>query len=560
MRNLTLAVFPIIFVLFIAFPAAGNDLAATVYNGHAVVAGRVMVVFESNYQPAHLRANLAAAGFVVSRVSNIYGQRITATQWLAQPERRPGEERYALVEFDPARSVQTALAEIESLPGVAEAWPDHLVFLNWTPNDPYYPNDQKNLQQIGLEKAWNRTRGGNVMVAVLDTGYKLSGLSDPAETILDGYDFGENDDDPTDTEGHGTHVANIIAEGTNNNIGCAGAAPSVRLLPVKVFPDYSGGASESDIIDGIDWAVDQGARVINMSLGGSGYNSVCARAISDAVDQGVVVVVASGNDGDMVDYPAAYEDSIAVGSCNKHDLGDYPIRSDFSNFGDDLDLVAPGEAIVGETFGPQGVGYYLAWGTSVASPHVAAAAALLIASRDGNNHNVAEIRDSLESMANRRPGTDWDMEVGWGEVDVDAAMVDYAGEIPNEPPSAAIIASPRKGKAPLEVKFTAGATDPDGNIERYLWSFSSGETYNNIFFTHTFEQAGEYTVLLSVTDTEGASASDEVVITVSAPDEQSEEKDDGGCSVSTTGQSGSWSLLLVAMSIWLVRRRRFWRE
>jgi len=520
-----------------------------------VVAGRALVFADADIPAARLNDNLTRHGFVLARVSTTTGKRLPVAAWTSAAVRRPEQEAYLLVEFDPQRDVLATLSELEAIDGVAEAWPDHVRYASFTPNDPLFQAEQQNLRQIGLERAWNLTFGKGVIVAVLDTGYLLDGLDDGAERLLDGYDFGENDDDPNDTESHGTHVSNVIAEATDNGLGAAGAAPEVKLLPVKVFPDNSGAAAESDIVDGLYWAVDQGAQVANLSLGGGGYNSAGNGAVTYAVEHGVLVAVATGNDGGEVQYPAAYTDSLAVGSCDIHPTGDLPTRSDFSNFGDAIDLVAPGERVLAETFGGQGVGYYVAWGTSVAAPHVSAVAALLFASNDGID--VDDVREAMEENANRKPGDDWDVEIGWGEVDAYSAIIALGGQIPNDPPTASIFADPTEGSAPLTVAFTAGATDTDGNIDRYLWSFSSGETYNNVNFEHTFAEPGEYSILLTVTDSEGASGSDQVFIQVTQGKDDDDEKDDGGgcgCHAGGGGNSAGLFILLFFLPVLAWRR------
>ena len=241
----------ILLAAVLATPAFAFDV--TYLNGRAIVAGQALVVPAPHADLAALRAALRSRDFVAARVSLRNGRRLPAVHWGGGAD----EVAYVLVTFDPQADHADAIARLAETPGVESAWPDYVLYPLWTPNDPLYQDNQQNLRQISLESAWNRTRGNGVIVAVLDTGYLMEGLTDRAVHLLDGYDFGEDDSDPTDTEGHGTMVGNIIAEATNNGIGAAGAAPDVSLLPVKVFPDNSGGAADSDIVDGINWAVDQ---------------------------------------------------------------------------------------------------------------------------------------------------------------------------------------------------------------------------------------------------------------------------------------------------------------
>lgn len=529
------------------------------YRGSEVGAGRLLVSLEPDAAPQAVFATLTEHGFFIAQVRTDTGVALAPKTWLARVAVAPERARFVLVTFDPRDSVEDALTQVRAMPGVAEAYPDQIMRPFFAPNDPLYDDYQKYLQQIFLEKAWNRTLGQGVKVAVIDTGYVQSGLTDGAMNLAAGFDFADNDLDPDDRMGHGTQVANTIAHHTDNGYGAAGAAPKVEIIPCKVFKDGERGAYEGDIIAAIDWAVSEGAHVINMSLGGDQYNGLSARACADAVDAGVVVVAASGNDGwDSVSYPGAYNSVIGVGSTNTHDLGDLPTRSDFSNYGDAIDLVAPGNGIIGETVYENQVGFWVASGTSLASPHVAAAAALLVAAVD-RNYVVSDIVNALTDTA-RGTNNQWDYELGWGEIDVFAAMEELVGPSPNQPPNAAVWAEPRSGAAPLEVEFIAGASDPDGDPVSSFWSFSSGESFTSGKFTFVFEKPGIYEVLLSVTDSNNAGGQDSATITVTAADDSPADgkaDEGGGCGVaSDDGHPTGLALALVSALSWLCLLRR----
>jgi serine protease len=538
-------------------PAAAPAYELIDYQGHDAVAGAAKVLVVPGAARKALLSRLESRGFKVGRIASREGVALAPNEWsaVASAER----ERFVLVQFDAARPLARALAELAHINGIAAAYPDYVLYPDFVPNDPLYSQYQGNLREIYLEKAWGRTRGAGATVAVIDTGYSAAGLTDGVVNLLTGYDFADGDADVSDHIGHGTQVANVIAAATNNGIGAAGAAGDAAILPCKVFRDGSDGARSSDIVQAIDWAVAQGANVINMSLGGGDYDGATAAAVHDAVEAGVVVAVASGNDGqNSVSYPAAYPDAIAVGSCDQHAAGDYPRRSNFSNYGDELDLVAPGDSILGESNYNGQIGFYLAAGTSLSSPQVAAAAALLVSGL-GEDYTVDQVRSALQQTATRAAGGDWDYEIGWGEVNVAAAMDLLLGAPANQPPTAKISAEPLSGPAPLKVSFAAGAADGDGKIVGYLWSFSTGESTSLLSFDHVFEQPGEYTVYLSVTDDGGTGASDNVTINVTEPTDSGDDDESGkrsGCGIGG-GADAATALGMLAglLGLWIARRR-----
>ena len=264
------------------------------------------------------------------------------------------------------------------------------------PNDPLYKEGRQwNMTSIGVEKAWAKSKGKKVIVAVLDTGIsngngKYKRVPDLGETcMVPGRNF-TNDgavDDPYDMHGHGTHVGGTIAQSTNNGIGVVGIAPEACLMPVKVLSD-SGSGSTNGIAEAIIWATDNGARVINMSLGGGGHSAVMARAVKYAADKGVFLACAAGNGGRArIEYPAAHEGCHAISSVGKS--GDLAFYSSYGTNGNGVFLAAPGgdQQADGKEGGiwqntiltgkPNQHGYFPFQGTSMATPHVAGVAALV---------------------------------------------------------------------------------------------------------------------------------------------------------------------------------------
>ena len=244
---------------------------------------------------------------------------------------------------DGVEDVDAALARIRGDADVEEAEPlVQVEALAFTPNDPEFPK-QWNLRMIHMPEAWERSRGKGVVVAVIDTGIAYEDRDDYVQVpdlagarFVPGYDFVHDSEHPNDDNGHGTHVAGTIAQRTNNGVGVAGVAFEARLMPLKVL-DRSGIGNSADIADAIRWAVDHGAKVLNLSLGGPGYSAVMERAVAYARRKGAVVVCAAGNAGTgQVSYPAAYAGAVAVGA-----VGPDGQLAPYSSWGEALDLLAP---------------------------------------------------------------------------------------------------------------------------------------------------------------------------------------------------------------------------
>ncbi|MEA5550509.1 S8 family peptidase [Anabaena cylindrica UHCC 0172] len=243
------------------------------------------------------------------------------------------------------------------------------------PNDQYY-SKQWNLHKIGVEGAWTRTKGSGITVAVIDTG--ITQVRDLAETkFVKGYDFVNDKEQAKDDNGHGTHVAGTVAQSTNNQYGVAGVAYEASLMPLKVL-SASGSGTVADIAEAIKFAADNGADVINMSLGGGGASQLMEDAIEYAYKKGVVIIAAAGNEStDGASYPARYLHVIGVSA-----IGPDGEKASYSNYGAGVDISAPGGSETGtilqETINENGEGVFLGLqGTSMASPHVAGVAALI---------------------------------------------------------------------------------------------------------------------------------------------------------------------------------------
>ncbi|MGB7532450.1 MAG: S8 family peptidase [Halobacteriota archaeon] len=283
--------------------------------------------------------------------------------------------------------------------------PNKLVHALYTPNDPHY-SEQWGPQHIKANSAWDIEKGNkNVTIAVIDTGidYEHEDLGD--NYVAGGYDWVNNDFDPMDDYGHGTHCAGIAAAILDNEKGIAGIA-QVNLMAEKVLNE-TGWGTEWGVALGIVQAADNNADIISLSLGGDDAQ-VMEDACLYAWNNGCLLVAASGNDGKRgVTYPAAYETVIAVGAIDQNGH-----RCGFSNWGPKLELVAPGVGILSTYLSNQ---YAWMGGTSMAAPHVAGVAALVWSKYPLlSNH---EVRDRLAQTADDLGAVGFDEYYGYGKVD-----------------------------------------------------------------------------------------------------------------------------------------------
>lgn len=286
-------------------------------------------------------------------------------------------------------------------------------------DDDTYRDDQWDLAKIGVPAAWESSTGDGVVVAVVDSGVQ-GDHPDLAGQVLSGFDaIADTTGGDTDENGHGTHVAGTIAAIAGNGEGIAGIAPNARILPIRVL-DADGSGDVSDEAQGIVWAADNGADIINLSLGGDTATAAEKAAVDYARKQGVTVIAAAGNEreeGSPVSYPAAYPGVIGVAATDASDRVAF-----YSNKGDYVDVAAPGSAILSTWPGGE---YETASGTSMAAPHVAAVAALLKAYQPEITPD--EIEETLESTAADLGTSGFDTDYGNGRVDAAAALESLGG-------------------------------------------------------------------------------------------------------------------------------------
>lgn len=375
---------------------------------------------------------------------------------------------------------------------------------------------------------------GTATIAVIDTGID-AGHPDLDGKMIGGYDFLDNDGDPNDTYGHGTHVAGIVLAETDNGTGTVGTAygGAIAVMPLRVC--NSSGCPTSAIVDAINYAADHGADVINLSLGGRFGSSSEEQAINYAWNKGLVIVASSGNDGSgKVSFPAAFANAIAVGSTNWRDN-----LAPYSNKGSALDIVAPGGDMsryhdlggIYSTMPTYDVylttnysysrNYDQLQGTSMASPQVAGLAGLLFAANPALSN--AEVRMTIESTADDLGKSGRDRDFGWGRINAYNALLlaTGTGEATDNPPNVTLT-EPQDGATVLgNIDVSAEASDDDGvsAVEFFVGSTSLGNDADNsdgwsVSWDTSTSSEGSHSLTATALDTSGQSSSDSINVVV----------------------------------------------
>jgi subtilisin family serine protease len=390
------------------------------------VPGKIIVRFKSNVDPVAVKA---ANGFTTTNNASVNvllkkHEARAAKKIFKNPKNKPQLDVYS-ISVNPKTDMSKVLKEFNSHPDVIYAEPDFRRKISAVPTDSEYP-EQWAYQNIQAEDAWDIETGNPaVVIAVIDTGVDWdhpdlaaniwqnsdeiagNGIDDDGNGYIDdvrGWDTFESDNDPMDTHGHGSHVAGIAAAVTNNvtwSFNVAGTAWNCRIMPVRAgeetFEDVA-------LFEAIDYAVNNGARVINMSMGGPDSSMAFETACNEAYNSGVLLVAAAGNEyGLITSYPAAFESVIGVAATDDLDQ-----IAEFSNYGTWVDLSAPGVGILSTVWDND----YDWWdGTSMSCPFVAGAAGLVF------SHDQLLTNEQVRSII--VDNTD----------DIDAINPDYAGLI-----------------------------------------------------------------------------------------------------------------------------------
>lgn len=298
-----------------------------------------------------------------------------------------------LVEEKNSAATEALVTALLRQPSVLHIEPNLVYSTTTTPNDPQQAS-QWAWKTIQAYRAWDTTQGSaQIKIAIIDSGIQ-STHPDLDAKLLPGYDFVDDDTMPEDGHGHGTHVAGSAAAETNNSTDGAGTCPNCRIIPVRVL-DNAGSGTLSNVAKGIVFAADQGAQVLNLSLGGSG-SRLLEVAVDYAWSRGAFLACAAGNEGTSsqnMACPAAYNNCYAVAATTSTDT-----RASFSNYGRWVEVAAPGTSITSTWLQS---GFMASSGTSMATPHVAGLAGLLSAQGLTN----AQIRERICATADPIAGT-----------------------------------------------------------------------------------------------------------------------------------------------------------
>lgn len=460
-----------------------------------------------------------------------------------------------LLRLPQGTDVPLAATAFKAHPAVAYAEPNYLVEAMMTPNDPYYSSsgswgqnypDLWGVKSINSSAAWDTTQGQGVVVAVVDTGIDYThedlagniwqnageqpnnGIDDDGNGYVDdvrGWDFAYGDNNPMDSFGHGSHVAGTIAAKGNNTRGVVGVAPMTKLMAVKGIAE-NGSGTDASMANSLVYAANNGADVLNNSWGGEGESQLITDAINYAYSHGCVVLASAGNNNDDTrNYiPANLPQVITVAASNPLDK-----KADFSSYGSKVDVSAPGEDILSSmpdisviairSFSTRvASGYYRLDGTSMACPHAAGAAALVLANHPGLE--VEQVRYILRHAADDIELGGWDMASGYGRLNA-AKTLTYT----NAPRLFAAITSPAldaqaapanqdlaiaggasgAGFSRYDLSYAAYQGSGEGAFTTIAGSRSSSPVANGTLGTFPAKSLtdGEYIVKLNVYDAAG---------------------------------------------------------
>lgn len=368
-------------------------------SGNPIVSGELVVIHRPDER------GLAGLEASLPEVSGVGEVRVTEELPALDAKVLRFPELRATASLSADESLQRVKERLEEDPAVEEVYYNYIRSGFAAPNDPGF-RKQYGMKKVKFPSTYGRYRSG-VRVAVVDSGVHRS-HSDLQGKVVAAYDFHNDNGTVEDLNGHGTFIAGIIAAKTNNRVGVASGCPRCTIVAAKALDkDLLG--STVDIARAINWSVDRGAKVVNLSLGSHAHKSVEQRAINRAANRGVVVTAAGGNYGTrQAVYPAAYGNAMAVSYTGPLDR-----TSSHSSYGGYIDVAAPGVDIFSTVPG----GYATYSGSSFSAPHTAALAGVLMGQGRGREATIQRIQSTAADLG--APGRD--ERFGHGRIDAEKA-------------------------------------------------------------------------------------------------------------------------------------------
>ncbi|MBA7602999.1 hypothetical protein ES703_10099 [subsurface metagenome] len=411
---------------------------------------------------------------------------------------------YVIIPGLAARVPTGALEELRKNPAVAYIEPDAVVYalgqqVPW------------GINRIGAPTAWSSSTGAEVKVAILDTGIQ-GNHPDLAANVKGGISvvgetYSTDPADWNDGHGHGTHVAGTVAA-VNNDVGVVGSAPDAWLYGVKVLSD-SGEGPLSDVIEGIDWSVQNGMQVLNMSLGTDVHLNSFEEACDQAYEAGLLLVAAAGNEGDgdpdttELSYPAAYDSVMAVSMTDSNDQ--VPSSSNSGTF---VELAAPGVSIYSTH---KGSGYTTKSGTSMAAPHVSGTAALVWAWNPSLTN--VQLRSILQQTAEDLGPAGRDTVYGYGLVRADEAVPIYGVGVSISP-------SDQSASLGATLEYTVSVINQGNVADNYALTVSDnagwGPTLSDNSLTIPAGENGSATLTVVIPENALDDAEDNITVTATS--------------------------------------------
>lgn len=434
------------------------------------IAGELIV----KVQPGtRFQAKGLAEGLHASRINTLLkGTGVWEAQSLGD-----GSDTY-LVSLGWGADTDHIMARLANDPAVIYAERNAIRTMMRTPNDPII-GQQWALRNIQAYEAWDITTGEAVVIAIADTGISSS-HPDLSKKLVPGYNALTGTGDANDDEGHGTAMAGVAAAVSDNGSGIAGVCWGCKLMPIKVL-NRRGASSDAIVARGVRWAVDNGARIINLSLGGPDESQVLRDMAQYAHDRGALLIASSGNgyeDGNATNYPAAYDTVLAVSATGNSD-----VVTGFSTTGPFVDISAPGVGIWTTSWSSsQGDGYAPGNGTSPAAPHVSGTAGLIWSIRP--DLSASDVRCVMEASSDDKGPAGKDNEYGWGRLNTLKALQlaqSYAGCPLNQPAPPSDPAPQPDQPAPSDAAAAFAPVAPVVNSDDLTYFYETSHTLRNEF-------------------------------------------------------------------------------